>query len=69
MSSLRLAPHALPDPFAVAILIVTISVLFLWRVDTLRSMLAGAVLGIVRGHLTSLRCSRSAASSRLLAKG
>jgi chromate transporter len=47
----RLAPPALPDPFAVAILLGTVATLVAWRVAPLKLMAVGAVVGIVRSRL------------------
>jgi chromate transporter len=54
VSLVRLAPYALPDLLAVATLTVTVVVLMVWRVATLKMMLLGVVLGIVRSRLFSL---------------
>ena len=59
VSLVRLAPHAGPDPFAAATLVVTIVVLMLWRVATIKVMLLGVVVGIVRGRLLSLPGSKA----------
>ena len=50
----RLAPHALPDPFAVVILIGTLIALLAWRIDAIKLMIAGAGLGVLRSRLCSL---------------
>ena len=50
-------------------LIATIAVLVAWRVSTLRAMLAGAVLGVVRGRLAPLLGLRAVIQTALLAKG
>jgi len=47
----RLAPHALPDPFAVAVLVVSVLALGAWRIGPLPLMLVGALAGIARGAL------------------
>jgi chromate transporter len=47
VSLFRLAPHALPDPFAVVILIGAVTALMVWRLDTVKVMLAGAGLGVL----------------------
>jgi chromate transporter len=67
VSLIRLAPHALPDPFAVALLGPTVIALVYWRVASLKLMLAGSVLGILRSRLSSLQAVRSvlSASTRL----
>ncbi len=54
VSLLRLAPHALPDFFAIAILIATVAALLFWRPGTIRLMIAGALLGVLRSRLLSL---------------
>jgi chromate transporter len=50
----RMAPHALPDPFAVAILMGTLIGLLAWRIGAIKLMMAGAGLGIVRSRLLLL---------------
>src|SRR4029077_5398205 len=52
VSLARLAPAALPDPVAMAILAATITALLMFRVDAFKLMLGGAVLGVVRSRLT-----------------
>jgi len=47
----RMAPHAAPDPPALAALAVTVVVLVLWRVAPLKVMLAGSVFGILRDRV------------------
>jgi chromate transporter len=59
VSLVRLAPYALPDPFAIAALVATVVVLMVWRVATLKIMLLSAVLGIVRSRLFSLPGARA----------
>jgi chromate transporter len=50
----RMAPHALPDPLAVAMLIGTFIALLAWRIGALKLMLAGSVVGMLRSRLLSL---------------
>jgi chromate transporter len=50
----RLAPHAVPDVFAAVVLVATVVVLLAWRVGTLKLMVAGAVLGVVRARVLAL---------------
>jgi chromate transporter len=50
----RMAPHALPDPVAVAILIGTLIALLAWRVGALKLMGAGAVVGMLWSRLRAL---------------
>jgi chromate transporter len=47
----RLAPHAVVDPFAVVLFVGAVTVLMVWRVAPLRMVAGGAVLGIVRRRL------------------
>ncbi|MGH7356393.1 MAG: chromate efflux transporter [Candidatus Rokuibacteriota bacterium] len=51
VSLFRLAPYALPDPFAIVILAAALIVMAVWRVGTFKAMLAGAVLGVVRSRV------------------
>src|SRR5262249_44916063 len=44
----RMAPHALPDPMAVAVLIGTLIAILSWRLSVLTLMGAGAVVGVLR---------------------
>jgi len=55
----RLAPHALPDPFAVVLLVATVFALMCWRVGTLELMLGGSVLEVLRSRLPSFQVVRS----------
>jgi chromate transporter len=45
---IRMAPHALPDPMAVAVLIGTLLALLAWRARVLTLMGAGAAVGVLR---------------------
>jgi chromate transporter len=54
MFLVRMAPHALPDPMAVAILIGTLIALLAWRVGALKLMGAGAVVGMLWSRLRAL---------------
>lgn len=54
VSLVRIAPHALPDAFAIAILIATVIALSVWRIGAVRLLVAGSVLGIFRTRLFSL---------------
>ena len=51
---LQLAPHALPDLFSISILAVTLVALLVWRVGTVRLLVAGAILRVLRSRLLSL---------------
>jgi chromate transporter len=48
VSLARLAPHAVPDAFALAMLIATLAAVTLWRVGPFMVMLAGGALGVLR---------------------
>lgn len=60
VSLVRLAPHALPDPFAIAILLGTLIALLGRRVGAMKLMLAGGVLGMLRSRLMPLTGARLA---------
>jgi len=51
VSLFRIAPYALPDPFAIAMLVATVIALSVSRIGALRLMLAGSVLGVLRSRL------------------
>jgi chromate transporter len=55
VSLLRLAPHALPDLFAVGILMVSLVAAIVCRLGTVRLMIAGSILGALRTHLRVVR--------------
>ncbi len=54
----RMAPHAAPDPLAVLVLVVTVTVLLVWRLAPVKAMLGGALLGIVRHRLCEVAALR-----------
>ncbi len=54
VSLVKMAPHALPDPFAIVILIGTLIALLGWRIGAIKLVMAGAVLGVLRSRLLSL---------------
>jgi hypothetical protein len=49
-----MAPHALPDFAAVAILIATIVALLMSRIGPVKIMIAGSVFGVLRSRFFSL---------------
>ena len=51
VSLVRLAPAALPDPFAIAILVVTLLALTMTKLGVFKLMIAGAALGILRSRV------------------
>ena len=54
VSLVQMAPHALPDPFAIAVLIGTVIALLAWRFSAFKLIIAGAVLGVLSGRFFSL---------------
>jgi chromate transporter len=62
VSLFRLAPHALPDPLAIAILVATITALLMSRIGPVRLMLAGSLLGVLRTRLLPLPGAKAASS-------
>jgi chromate transporter len=50
----HMAPHALPDLYAAAMLVATVMAFLVWRTDSFKLMLAGAVIGVLRSRLLSL---------------
>ena len=54
VSLIRLAPHAVPDPFAIAILIATVVALLVWRTGVFKLVMAGAVLGVLRSRIPAI---------------
>jgi len=69
VSLVHMAPHALPDPCAVAMLLATVLVLGVWRLGVVKLMLAGAVTGVLRSRLWSLPGVRAALSLSLGVRG
>jgi chromate transporter len=49
----QMAPHALPDPFAIAIFIATVIALLKWRIDAVKLIIAGLILGVLWSLLFS----------------
>jgi chromate transporter len=58
VSLVRLAPHALPEPFATAILLGTLVALLGPGIGPLRLMLAGGLLGVLRSRIAPLMGAR-----------
>ena len=54
VSLVRLAPAALPDPFATVILAATLIALMAFRIGAFNLMIAGAVLGVLRRRLPAI---------------
>ena len=60
VSLIRLAPVALPDPFAIMIFAATLVALMAFRTGVFKLMIAGAALGVLRSYLPVLRGFRAA---------
>lgn len=60
ISLFKMAPHALPDPFAIAILVATVLALLVWRIGAVKLMISGSVLGVLRDRLLSVPGARAA---------
>jgi len=54
VSLFRLAPAALPDAIAVAILAATLLALVAFRIGAFKLMIAGALLGVLRSSLPAM---------------
>jgi hypothetical protein len=54
VSLVRMAPSALPGPFAVAMLMGTLIAWLAWHIGAIRLIMAGAGLGVLRSRLCSL---------------
>ena len=54
VSLVQMAPHAVPDPVAIAVLIATVIALLVWRFSAFKLIIAGAVFGVVRSYWFSL---------------
>lgn len=65
VSLIRLAPAALPDPFAIVILAATVIALTVLRIGAFKLMIVGAALGVLRSYLPFIR--RVNAAVRLIA--
>jgi len=58
VSRFQLAPHALPDPIAIAVFIGTVSALLAWRISAIKLMVAGALVGVLKCRLLALLHAR-----------
>lgn len=64
----RMAPPALPDLWALALLVATVIALVVWRMGAVKLMLAGAMVGVLRSRLSALRGMKAALPINLWAK-
>ncbi len=51
VSLAAMLPHAVPDPFAMALMLATVIAILLWRVRPLPLMVAGGTVGLARRAL------------------
>lgn len=54
VSLVQMAPHAVPDNYAVLIFVCTAAALFWWRVGSIKLMPGGALFGFLRDRITTL---------------
>jgi len=60
VSLIRLAPAALPDPFAVVIFAATFIALIVFRTSAFKLMIAGAILGVLKSRLPAIPAFKAA---------
>lgn len=53
VSLLQMAPHALPDPFAVVVFAGAATALLAWKAGAIKLMIVGALVGVLRDRLVS----------------
>jgi chromate transporter len=61
----RMAPPALPDLWALALLVVTVIALVVWRIGAIKLLCGGAIVGVLRSRLAALRGVRMVLSLSL----
>ena len=54
VSLLQMAPHAMPDAFALVLFVSTIAALVAWQVGAIKLMVLGASLGVLRDRMLAL---------------
>jgi chromate transporter len=64
----QMAPHALPDFTAVAILIATVIALLMSHIGAVKMMIGGSVFGVLRSRLSSLPGAKAALYKTLQAR-
>jgi chromate transporter len=64
---IQMAPHALPDPVAVTILIATVIALLAWRIGAIKLMIAGSIVGVLRSRPFSIPGMKTVLSTSLRA--
>lgn len=55
VSLFRLAPHALPDLFAVSILMLSLVAVMAYRLGAIRLVIGGSMLGALRTYFRTVR--------------
>jgi chromate transporter len=64
----RMAPPALPDLWALALLVATVIALVVWRIGAVKLMCGGAIVGVLRSRLSGLRSVKAGLAVSLWAK-
>jgi chromate transport protein ChrA len=64
----RMAPPALPDLWALALLVATVIALVVWRTGAVKLMFGGAIVGVLRSRMAALRGVRAVLSLSLGAR-
>jgi chromate transporter len=59
-SLVQMAPHALPDSFAIVLFVGSVAALLAWQVGAIKLMVLGASLGVLRDRLLTLAGYRTA---------
>jgi len=59
VSLLQLAPHAVPDYFAVLIFLCALGAMFIWQIGLLRLIFSGAFLGVLHHKVLSLALDKT----------
>jgi chromate transporter len=54
VSLFQLAPHALPDVFAIIVFLASVVALLVWHTGAIKLMIGGSILGVLRNRLSSL---------------
>ena len=62
VSLVKLVPHALPDPFAIVILIATLAALLYSKIGAMTLIPAGGVMGVLLSRVSSIPGVKAATS-------
>ena len=60
VSLLQMAPHAVPDWVAAALVIGTVTAMLAWRVSAIKLMGIGVLVGVLRSRVRSIAAVRAA---------